>query len=85
MGPDFRIILAAVAISVVPLAGASAQGAGQGPVAQACAEDIGKLCAGKDHGKGEARACLESNKDKISAACKTALDTTGGGRQMQKK
>jgi hypothetical protein len=26
------------------------------------------------------RICLEQNYDKVSAACKTALDSTGGGR-----
>jgi len=57
--------------------GALAQG---GPVASACKDDIPKLCAGKEHGQGEVRACLEANKDKVSAACKTALETTGGGR-----
>jgi hypothetical protein len=52
----------------------------QGPVAAACADDIPKYCADKEHGQGEVRACLEVNKDKVSAACKTALETTGGGR-----
>jgi len=50
-----------------------------GPVATACKDDIAKLCAGKAH-DGEIRICLETNYDKVSAACKTALDTTGGGR-----
>lgn len=85
MGADFRIILAAAAVLIVPLTTAVAQGAGQGPVAQACADDIAKLCAGKDHGKGEVRACLEGNKAKVSAACKSALDTTGGGQRMPKQ
>jgi hypothetical protein len=49
-------------------------------VATACKDDIPKLCAGKEHGQGDVRACLESNKDKVSAACKTALDTTGPGK-----
>ncbi len=51
-----------------------------GPVATACKDDIPKLCAGNEHGQGNVRACLEANKDKVSAACKTALETTGGGR-----
>jgi hypothetical protein len=50
-----------------------------GPVATACKDDIAKICAGKPH-DGEVRVCLESNYEKVSAACKTALDTTGGGR-----
>ncbi len=56
------------------------QGEGRGPVAQACAEDIGKFCEGIAHGGGKVRACLESNKDKVSAACQTALATHGQGR-----
>jgi hypothetical protein len=66
-------MLASFSLTVV----ASAQG---GPVATACKDDITKLCAGKEHGQGDVRACLESNKDKVSAACKTALDTTGPGK-----
>jgi hypothetical protein len=58
------------------IAGASAQ---TGPVGTACKSDIAKLCAGKAH-DGDVRICLESNYDKVSAACKKALDTTGGGR-----
>ncbi|MEQ1717896.1 MAG: cysteine rich repeat-containing protein [Hyphomicrobium sp.] len=54
----------------------------QGPVATACKDDIPKLCAGKEHGQGEVRACLEANKDKVSAACKAALDSTGPGKGM---
>ena len=57
-----------------------------GPVADACAEEIGKLCADKQHGTGhgtgEVRDCLEANKDKVSEACKQALDTTGPGHGM---
>ena len=59
---------------------ATASWAQQGPVASACKDDIAKFCAGKEHGQGEVRACLEANKAKVAAACKTALDTTGGGR-----
>ena len=56
----------------------------QGPVATACKDDIPKFCAGKEHGQGEVRACLEANKDKVSASCKTALDTTGTGQGKAK-
>jgi hypothetical protein len=50
-----------------------------GPVATSCANDIAKLCAGKPH-DGSVRICLEQDYEKVSSACKTALDTTGGGR-----
>jgi hypothetical protein len=34
---------------------------------------------GKSH-DGEVRACLETKKAEVTLACKTALDTTGGGQ-----
>lgn len=69
------IVVSALAIAA-SVAVASAQ---TGPVATGCKDDIAKLCAGKAH-DGEVRICLETNYDKVSAACKKALDTTGGGR-----
>lgn len=54
---------------------------GTGPVASACQQDIEKLCADAEHGRGAVRACLEQNKAKVSAACANALDTTGPGRR----
>lgn len=74
-------ILPIIALSVfalaAPIAAASAQ---SGPVGTACKKDIAKLCAGKRH-NDEVRTCLETNYAKVSAACKKALDTTGGGRR----
>lgn len=69
--------------AVVPAA--HAQGQGQGPVASACAAEIAKLCAGKEHGGGAVRACLEDNRSKVSDACRNALDTTGPGRGMGRR
>ena len=69
-------IVASALVLPASIAGASAQ---TGPVATACKDDIAKLCAGKAH-DGEVRICLETNYDKVAAACKAALDTTGGGR-----
>lgn len=51
-----------------------------GPVATACKDDIARYCADKEHGHGEVRACLEAHKDKVSATCRDALETTRGGR-----
>lgn len=59
-------------------------GPGQGPVALKCNDDIAKLCPGKQHGSGEARACLTANKAKVSAACREALETTGPGKGQGK-
>ncbi len=59
---------------------AQAQGiaGGQGIVAKACASDIKKFCADKTH-DGGIRSCLEGRKADVSAACRTALNSTGGG------
>jgi hypothetical protein len=69
-----------ITVSVLAIAASiSIASAQTGPVATACKDDIAKLCAGKAH-DGEVRICLETNYDKVAAACKAALDTTGGGR-----
>jgi len=50
-----------------------------GPVATQCAKDIETYCAGKGHGSGQTRTCLQANRDKVSGECRQALDTTGPG------
>lgn len=50
-----------------------------GPVATQCAQDIQTYCSGKGHGSRQTRTCLEANRDKVSAECRQALDTTGPG------
>ncbi len=71
-----RVISALILATAALATTATAQ---SGPVAASCKDDIAKVCAGKLH-DGEVRICLETNYDKVSAGCKTALDTTGGGR-----
>jgi hypothetical protein len=73
---NWRLIIA-TGLTVMTLGSAQAQ---QGPVATACSADIVKFCADKKHEQGEVRACLELNKDKVSSACQSALDTTGPGK-----
>jgi hypothetical protein len=69
--------LSRMAFLAIACAGlATAASAQTGPVAAACKDDIAKYCAGKTH-DGEVRACLTAAKGKVSAACRTALDTTG--------
>jgi hypothetical protein len=81
-----RTIVAAFGIATMMALLASsptlAQGAGAGPVGTQCKADMAKFCKGSQHGNMEARACLEANRDKVSAACRRALDTTGGGRGL---
>jgi hypothetical protein len=69
-----------IVVSALVLAASIAVASAQtGPVTTGCKDDIAKLCADKAH-DGDVRICLESNYDGVSAACKKALDTTGGGR-----
>lgn len=74
-----QFIRAIASLTLATAALATTAIAQSGPVATACKDDIAKVCAGKPH-DGEVRVCLETNYDKVSAACKSALDTTGGGR-----
>jgi hypothetical protein len=62
-----------IAIFAAASLSAAAQAQGKGRLA-ACKEDIQKFCASEPKGQGKVRACLQSNKDKVSADCKTALD-----------
>ena len=74
------ILAGGAALALMTSAAIAQQGTGTGPVATACASDITKYCAGKSHANREVRTCLETNKAKVTAACKTALDSTGGGQ-----
>jgi hypothetical protein len=58
--------------------GNQSRGTVSGPVATSCRADLSQFCANEPH-NGPARVCLERNYDKLSATCKSALDTTGGG------
>jgi hypothetical protein len=40
---------------------------------QACGDDFRKLCAGVKPGEGRVVQCLAAQPDKVSAACKSAL------------
>jgi hypothetical protein len=73
-------MMAVVGAAVAQAVGPGGQGAGLGPVASACQTAIEQKCVGKEHGNRDIRACLEANRASLSAACKAALDNTGGGR-----
>lgn len=72
--------LSRIGLAGIACAGLAAAAIAQtGPVATACKADIAKYCAGKTH-DGEVRSCLTAVKGKVSAACRTALETTGPGK-----
>ncbi len=75
-----KSIMLAACIALFSTVPALAQGMGTGPVATQCANDIQGLCANKGHGTRQTRSCLEASRDKVSAECRQALDTTGRGR-----
>jgi hypothetical protein len=82
--PVMKLKVLTLAASTLIFSGGLAT-AQQGPVGSACIDDIQKFCAGMEHGQGQVRACLEDNKDQVSAACRTALETTRGpGRAGQR-
>ena len=69
----------AASISLASAHSGSHEGAQTGP---GCQADMAKFCAGKNNQNGELRSCLEANKDKVSAACKTMLETNGPNIQQ---
>ena len=48
-------------------------GGGGGLVREACKADAGTLCQGIRPGHGRIRACLKSNRDRVSQGCKSAI------------
>lgn len=80
-----RVIIIALAAASFATDAAAQRGPGSGPVAAACQGEIAKYCSDKSHGNRGARTCLEEHQDKISEACRTALETTGGGRGQGQK
>jgi Cysteine rich repeat len=56
-----------------------------GPVATICSKEIAKYCAKAGHGNAQTRNCLEKHRKDLSAACRKALDTTGGGRGRNRR
>ena len=57
----------------------------RGGRAARCQDEIVKYCSDKNHGNREVHICQEQNQDKVSHACHTALETTGGGRDCERK
>ncbi len=78
-----KIVFFAASLLIVDGTAWAQPGTGKGPVAKQCASEIEKYCAGLKHGHRAVRTCLEHNRDNLSAECKQALDTTGGGRGVR--
>ncbi|MEQ1710369.1 MAG: cysteine rich repeat-containing protein [Hyphomicrobium sp.] len=63
----------AAPVAVAPADAAKQEHAGREKFRAACGADIEKLCAGIERAKGQIRACLESNKDKLGSTCNEML------------
>jgi hypothetical protein len=48
-----------------------------------CAADINRHCNSLHHGRGEVRACLQSNWRRLSHDCRSVLRNTGGGQRWR--
>lgn len=81
-GKLIALVSLAALVAVPAMAQRAGRGPGQGPVMTQCKTDIAKYCAGKGHG-GATRSCLEAKKADVTAACRTALESTGGGRRQR--
>ena len=56
-----------------------------GPVHKACEADMAKLCPNTPREHGKTRDCMEAQKDKLSPACKSALESTPRGANKLKQ
>lgn len=68
-----RIFIAAFFILAAGASASVAHPGGGGVVREACRGDVGKLCHGTRPGDGRIRACLKSNRDRLSDGCKSAI------------
>ena len=60
-------------VAATPADAAKHEHAGREKFRAACGADIEKLCAGVERAKGQVRACLETNKDKLGSTCNELL------------
>lgn len=68
-----RILIASLFFLAASVSSSLAHPAGGGPLRDACRADVEKLCQGIRPGDGRLRACLKSNKDRLSDGCKSAI------------
>lgn len=80
-----KLILSLTAFLMISSTAVSAQEAGDtaNPTAVACKADIDTLCKDTGDGRGKFK-CLRENEDKVSAGCKTALETAKAAREAVK-
>lgn len=58
----------------------SEQGGGPGGRLEVCTDEIGRFCVGQERG---GRACLEANKERLSAQCKATLAKLATGQSEE--
>jgi cysteine rich repeat protein len=66
---------AAVLVCAIAFSGAAVAQTATADQRGACKQDYEKFCAGTMPGGGRIVACLNKQHDKLSAACKQAIDT----------
>ena len=74
-----------VAALILCMSSVSALAAGGGAVREACKADITELCQGIEPGGGRIKACLKTNKDKLSEGCKSAVAAMIEARREAKR
>lgn len=73
---SLKMIARAALVAAAVIGSGTLAVARNGPVGDACKEDIAKFCPQAEH-DGSIRACLVENYEKTSPACQAALDETG--------
>jgi hypothetical protein len=71
----YRIALIATLACMSLASAAFAQDADRPHNRGACRDDVQKLCAGVEHGGGHIRDCLAGQIDKLSDACRKAVES----------
>lgn len=77
-----RFVAGLFIISVLGVPAFAAEGGGS--VREACKADVTTLCQGIQPGGGRIKACLKSNKDKLSPTCKSAIAAMAQARRAAK-
>ena len=73
MSRFFATVAATMAVVLLPVSPAGAQGA-----QRACAGDIQTFCAGVPQGEGRVARCLRANQQKLSPSCQSGMRAMAG-------